>query len=69
MRSRWAILDVLGYYEGLRQLLAHAEAEGFVRCEHAALLLFATLPDALLDRLCAWRAPAVRRAWLQPTQS
>ena len=63
------VIDVLGYYEGLRGLLAHAQAEGFVRREHAALLLFATTAGELLDRLRAWRAPAVRRPWLQPTQS
>jgi uncharacterized protein (TIGR00730 family) len=63
------VLDVLGYYDGLRRMLAHAQAEGFVRGEHAALLLFAISAGALLDRLCAWRAPAARRAWLRPTQS
>jgi uncharacterized protein (TIGR00730 family) len=63
------VLDVLGYYEGLRHLLAHAQAEGFVRREHAALLLFASTADEMLERLRAWRAPAMRRAWLRPPQS
>jgi hypothetical protein len=64
-----AVLDVLGYYAGLRHLLAHAQGEGFVRAEHAALLLFASTADDLLDRLRAWRPPAIRRAWLRPTQT
>jgi uncharacterized protein (TIGR00730 family) len=63
------VLDVRGYYEGLRRLLVHAEGEGFIRREHAALLLFASSADDLLDRLLAWRPPPFRRTWLQPTQS
>ena len=62
-------LDVAGYWEGLRRLLAHATAEGFVRREYAELLLFAETPAALLDRLSAWRAPALPRAWLRPSQT
>jgi uncharacterized protein (TIGR00730 family) len=64
-----AVLDVGGYYEGLRRLLAHAQGEGFVRPEHATLLLFATSAADLLDRLLAWRPPAFRRTWLRPGQS
>ena len=63
------VLDVLGYYDGLRRLLTHAQAEGFVHRENAALLLFATSPEDLLDRLQTWQPPAGRRAWLAPTQS
>ncbi len=50
-----AILDVLGYYEGLRRFLGHAQGEGFVRPEHASLLLFADSPAELLDSMTAWR--------------
>src|SRR5262245_65296824 len=57
-----ALLDVLGYYDGLRHLLDHARAEGFVRPEHAALLLFGTSADELLDQLLAWHPSATRRA-------
>ena len=63
------VLDVLGYYDGLRLLLAQAQGEGFVRREHAALLLFAASPEELLDRLLAWWPPVIRRAWLEPNQS
>jgi len=63
------LLDVLGYYEGLRRFLGHAQDEGFVRREHAALLLFARSAAELLDAMVAWRPPAIRRAWLRPTQS
>src|SRR5262249_33729846 len=43
------VLDVDAYWDGLRQLLAHAVAERFVRPEYASLLLFADEPAALLD--------------------
>lgn len=62
-----AILDVLGYYEGLRRLLDHGRAEGFIRGEHAALLHVATSADELLDHLLAWRPSAARGAWFYPT--
>jgi hypothetical protein len=63
------LLDVLGFYDGLRRFLAHAEGEGFVRPEHAALLLFARGAAELLDAMEVWRPPAMRRAWLLPTQT
>src|SRR5262245_56565280 len=56
------VLDVEGYWDGLRQLLAHAVAERFVRPEYAALLLFGDEPATLLDRFADWPAPDVGRA-------
>jgi uncharacterized protein (TIGR00730 family) len=63
------LLDVLGYYENLRRFLVHAEREGFVQSEHAALLLVAATAADLLEAMKAWRPPALRRAWLLPTQA
>src|SRR4029453_4760220 len=63
------VLDVEGYWDGLRRLLAHAVAERFVRPEYAALLLFADEPADLLDRFAAWPAPDVGRAWLDPNRT
>src|SRR5437867_6554447 len=51
------VLNVAGYWDGLRRMLEHAVAEGFVRPEYAALLLFADTAGDLLDRFAAWRAP------------
>ncbi len=62
-------LNVEGYWDGLRAMLAHAVAERFVRPEFAALLLFEPAPGTLLDRLAAWRPPALARAWLRPDQT
>jgi len=63
------VLDVAGYFGGLRAMLRHAVAEGFVRPEYAALLLFEDAPARLLDRFEAWRPPGITRAWLDPTQT
>lgn len=45
------VLDVAGYFEPLRALLARAVDAGFVRPEHRDLLHVASDPDLLLDRL------------------
>ena len=53
------VLNVEGYWDGLRQLVGQAVAEGFVRPEYAELLMFAETPAALLDRFAAWRPTRV----------
>jgi len=63
------LLNVRGYWNGLLGLLAHAVGEGFVRPEHAALLVAEPTPAALLDRFAAWRPPGFRRVWLDPSQT
>src|SRR5439155_201254 len=62
------VLNVGGYWDGLRQLVGQAVAEGFVRPEYAELLMFAETPAALLDRFAAWRPPDIPRAWLEPSR-
>jgi uncharacterized protein (TIGR00730 family) len=62
------LLDVRGYWGPLLALLRHAVAEGFVRREHAALLVADAAPEPLLDRIVAWRPPTFPRAWLDPSQ-
>lgn len=57
-------LNAAGYFEGLRRMLAHAVAEGFVRPEYQALLLFEEEPPALLDAFAAWQPPPIPRAWV-----
>jgi len=68
-RKPVGVLNVEGYWDGLRHLLAHAVGEGFVRPEYAALLLFGTTAAELLDRVAAWRSPALARVWLAPSQT
>ena len=62
-------LNVEGYWDGLERMLGHAVREGFVRAEYAALLLVGRSAPELLDRFAAWHAPAVPRAWLDPSQT
>ena len=52
------VLNVEGYWNGLRRVIDHAVQERFVRPEYAALLLFADTPDDLLDRFAAWQRAA-----------
>ena len=63
------VLDVAGYFSGLRAMLRHGVEEGFVRPEYAALLLFEETPVRLLDRFEAWRPHGLPRAWLDATQT
>jgi len=57
------LLDVAGYFDRLVEFLDHAVAERFLAAEHRAMLLVASDPDVLLDRLGAYRAPVVEK-WL-----
>lgn len=62
-RKPVALLDVEGYWTDLIDLLRHAVREGFVRPEYAALLIEASDPDGLLDRLATWAPPPGIRVW------
>lgn len=57
------LLNVRGYYEGLRAFLDHAIAERFLRPEHRSLVAFAETPEALLEALESF-APAPAEKWL-----
>jgi hypothetical protein len=63
------LLNVAGYWDPLLAMLAHAVREGFVRPQHAELLLASGSPAELLDRLAAWRPPRLERPWLTPSQA
>ena len=47
------LLNVNGFYDGLRAFVAHQVAEGFVRPEHESLMLADSDPDQLIQRLRA----------------
>ena len=68
-RKPIGVLDVAGYFDGLRRFLEHAVAQGFVRPEYLSLLLFADAPAALLEAFFVWRAPDFARAWLDVSQT
>lgn len=56
------VLDVDGYFAGLRTLVADAERHGFVPAGHRDRLLFDTDPSRLLERLAAVPPRADRSA-------
>ena len=68
-RKPVGLVDVEGYWSGLRTLLRHAVDEGFIRPEYAALLLVDSTPAALLDRFLAWRPSSAAPIWLDPTET
>jgi uncharacterized protein (TIGR00730 family) len=45
------VLNVAGFYDGLVGFLAHQQQEGFVKPQHAALMMVEADPDALVARL------------------
>jgi uncharacterized protein (TIGR00730 family) len=55
------LINVAGYYTGLRAFLDHAVAEGFLRQEHRELLIVEDEPAALLSRMRAFRPPVIER--------
>lgn len=60
------VLNVQGFYDPLRAMLEKAAAEGFMKAEHRDMLVSAAQPEALIDALAAWRAPAVDKWIGQP---
>jgi uncharacterized protein (TIGR00730 family) len=52
------VLNVGGFYDGLVSFLGHLQGEGFVRAEHAGLMMVESTPEAIVRRLQAARAPA-----------
>jgi len=59
------LLNVNGFYDGLRAFVRHQVEEGFVRPEHESLMLAESDPEALIRRLRA-AAPAASSTALPP---
>ena len=57
------LLNVAGFYDGLLAFLEHALHEEFLRPTHREIVVSAADPDALIDRVIAWQAPAVAK-WI-----
>ena len=62
------LLNVAGYYDGLLAFLAHALREQFVRPSHFEIIVSSTDPEDLIDRVLAWRAPAVTK-WVGKSEA
>ena len=55
------LLNVNGYFNHLLSFLDHAEAEGFLRPAHRAMLLVSQKPADLLRRFEAYMPPNIRK--------
>lgn len=62
----FACLNVRQFFEPLRALLGHARQEGFMRVEHAEMIIIESDSSRLLDQLTEWRAPTVTKWIDQP---
>lgn len=45
------VLNVNGFFDGLVAFIGHLHAEGFVRAEHAGLMMVEATPEAIVRRL------------------
>jgi uncharacterized protein (TIGR00730 family) len=62
------LLNIERYWDGLLKVLDHAVDEQFVRPENAQLVLVASTPEGMLDRLERWTPPAHIEKWLDNAQ-
>jgi uncharacterized protein (TIGR00730 family) len=62
------LLNIEGYWDGLLAFLDHAVDEEFVRKENGQLVLVATTPERMLERLLDWTPPTHIEKWLAPAK-
>ena len=62
-RKPCGLLNVDGFYDALIDLFENAVREGFVHAEHRQLVLDDSNPDALIQRLCAFKPPTITK-WI-----
>ena len=58
------LLNVERYWDGLLAMLDHAVNEGFLRQENRELVLVASTPEGILERLQEWEPTAHAEKWL-----
>jgi uncharacterized protein (TIGR00730 family) len=58
------VLDSLGYFGPLHNLIKHAHEEGFIYDEHRVLLIHDADPEALLDRMAIYQPPDGLERWV-----
>jgi len=59
------LLNVKGYYAGLLALFDHAVADQLLQARNRAMVIAESEPEALLDAMGQYHAPAVEK-WLTP---
>lgn len=57
------LLNVGGFYEPLREMIAHTARAGFIRPTHAGLLVIEDDSDRLLDALARFERPVTSDKW------
>lgn len=60
------LLNVDGFYDPLLAWIDKALTEGFLKPKHRSLLLVASTPAELLDRMTAWQPAAPVEKWVEP---
>lgn len=60
-RKPCALLDYEGFFDGIAAFADRALTDGFVRQAHRDLLIVATEPDALLDRIDRYEPPVIEK--------
>ncbi len=61
------LLNVGGFFDPLLSWADHMLAEGFLKAKHRSLLLTASEPDEMLDKLASYRPPEGLDKWLDPS--
>lgn len=64
-----AVLNVAGYFDGIRHQIHRSVAEGFIPESHADLLLFHADPVGLVEVLMGWRPPVIGPKWIGKGQT
>jgi len=62
------LLNIERYWDGLLRVLDHAVDEKFVGPENSQLVLVASSPEGMLERLSDWTPPAHIEKWLDETK-
>jgi uncharacterized protein (TIGR00730 family) len=63
-----ALLNVNGFYDGMLDFLQHVVREGFLRGNHAAMLMHDADPKMLMERVVHY-VPALEPKWLDPVKA
>jgi uncharacterized protein (TIGR00730 family) len=62
------LLNIDRYWDGLLKVLDHAVDEKFVTPENSLLVLVASTPEGMLERLSTWTPPGHIEKWLSDAQ-
>jgi uncharacterized protein (TIGR00730 family) len=67
-RKPCGILNTDGYYDPLLAMFDHCVAEGFLKPEYRPMVLAASGPAGLIEKMRAYRAPSLDK-WIDPSQT